>query len=80
MSRKVLLAERLMDVRRLEGGRYLCVHGIQSARVEVGSEVPFDAGVPMTNVMGTPAQTTYVLRGRVECMDDESRGEEFRRR
>lgn len=34
----------------------------------------------MTNVMGTPAQTTYVLRGRVECMDDESRGEEFRRR
>ena len=74
------VAERLMDVRRLEGGRYLCVHGIQSARVEVGSEVPFDAGVPMTNVMGTPAQTTYVLRGRVECMDDESRGEEFRRR
>ena len=79
-AQRVDVAERLVDVRRLEGGRYLCVHGIQSARVEVGSEVPFDAGVPMTNVMGTPAQTTYVLRGRVECMDDESRGEEFRRR
>ena len=34
----------------------------------------------MTNVMGGPAQTTYVLRRRVECMDDESRGEEFRQR
>lgn len=32
--------------------------------------MPFDAGPPMTFVMGGPAQTTYVLRSRVECMDD----------
>lgn len=45
-------AERLMDVRRLQGGCCFCVHGPQSALVLKRSEVSFDAGVPMTNVMG----------------------------
>ena len=51
-AQRVDVAERLVDVRRLKGGRCVRVHGSQFALVLMGREVSFDAGGAMTNVRG----------------------------
>ena len=51
-AQRVDVAEGLVDVRRLKGGRGVRVHGSQSALVLMGPEVSFDAGGAMTNVRG----------------------------
>ncbi|MDU5164565.1 MAG: hypothetical protein E6212_08480, partial [Actinomyces sp.] len=60
-AQRVDVAERLVDVRRLKGGRCFCVHGSQSALVSMGSEVPFDAGGAMTNVRGGLFQKSHII-------------------
>ena len=60
-AQRVDVAERLVDVRRLEGGRCFCVHGSQSAPVLMVPEVSFDAGGAMTNVRGGLFQKSHVI-------------------